>query len=91
MPIGILENVQTERRATVLRTGDAVVMLSDGVREDFYPLIKQELLNENVTPVDDNSEKFVEKLLGKVTSLQNGERIDDITIFSVKIISNLEE
>lgn len=91
MPIGILDSVQTEKRTTTLHSGDVVAMISDGVRESFYPLIKQELLNENVAAGEDTSARFVEKLVGKVTSFAETERIDDITIFCIKIIRNLEE
>lgn len=39
-PIGIVSNAEPFRKEFTLRTGDMAVMLSDGVDEAYYPMIK---------------------------------------------------
>lgn len=82
LPIGILRDIQPEMRSTVLKDGDSIVMISDGVSEKAYPAVKEEMLNHTENSSDDISKILVEK---SYKQFEN-EKADDITIIVAKIL-----
>lgn len=84
LPIGILRDLQPEKRSTILKNGDTVVMMSDGINENVYPFVKEKLLSKNEQDSQDIASSILENSLTK----SGGERLDDITIIVVKIKQN---
>ena len=76
-PIGIMNDTNLYSRRFPLKVNDTIVMLSDGVSEDVYNLIKEEIL-KNSADVSDISSKICK------AASENAK--DDISVVSAKLI-----
>jgi stage II sporulation protein E len=84
-PVGIVPRTEPSRRKMTAYAYDQIVMLSDGVCEEQYPLIK-ELLAQELTP-----EAAAESLCAKAASSQNTVCRDDMTVIIAKICTKAEK
>lgn len=76
LPVGIVQEVQPEKRSTVLKEGDMIVMISDGIEETHYTALRNELLKKDIPA----AEVFASTLLEKATARSATARTDDMTI-----------
>lgn len=83
LPLGILEAPEFDKRGTVLKENDVVIMVSDGLKEDVYPYIRNELIKKE--PV--SSETFVNNIIEKANE-KSVEKRDDMSVIIIKLMKN---
>ncbi len=81
-PVGIVTDVEIERREFRLSDGDEVVMMTDGIPEDQFPRVRELMLSVGVT-----SQECAERI---IAAAENGKendisRQDDKTVYAVKL------
>lgn len=81
MPIGILPDVRLERATTRLRSGDLVVVLSDGALYGDDSFIIKEIENFSGEP-----RAFAKQLAEKARALRSDGHDDDITVMAAAIV-----
>ncbi|MEG0614315.1 MAG: SpoIIE family protein phosphatase [Oscillospiraceae bacterium] len=81
MPIGILGKISEEKRSVVLKNGDEILMISDGISEQIFPKIKEILLDKNNL----SAKEISEKILAETCEKEEQKNADDVTILSIKI------
>ena len=90
MPLGTAGNFPYELRETEIKSGDTILLMSDGFPELFnedknmfgYKNVQDEFLK----CADDSTENIIKYLLGKIKSWTGNKAIDDdITFVAVKV------
>jgi stage II sporulation protein E len=76
MPVGILRNIKLERSTARMRSGDIIVMVSDGVITDDDNWLIKVVENYNGCPPDE----FAEKIAQEARSSRDDGHDDDITV-----------
>lgn len=83
LPLGILKDAETSTGSGTLSVGDVVIMSTDGVREEDFGIIENEIRYFNGEKVRD----FTERLSETIRELQP-EKNDDLTIVTLAIMKN---
>lgn len=78
-PVGIINTIEFEHRTTFLNDGDCAVMLSDGIEEENFALIKECMADKNVS-ASKSATRIIENC-----SDDAGKKVDDKSIFVLKI------
>lgn len=78
-PVGIISSIEFEHRTTFLTDGDCVVMISDGIAEESFPAIRENMMQKDLS-VAKGAEKIIE-----VTEKNVADKKDDKSIFMIKI------
>ena len=76
MPAGILRGIEFAKRGAVLRVGDSIVLLSDGITDLGEDWLKGVLLSLNSDDVQFCADKIIESALAEC----NNEAIDDMSV-----------
>lgn len=79
-PLGLEPEGETSVRNVLLCPDDIILMLSDGVSEDAYPLIRQLLENTS------NIEQIVNEICEKADIFVGGNRRDDVTVCAARLL-----
>ncbi len=79
-PLGAEPEGELEIRHIALRPDDIILMLSDGVSEDAYPLIRQ-LLESGAT-----LEQIVTEICEKAAIFAGGTQRDDVTVCAARLL-----
>lgn len=75
-PLGISEEYVPYSKSLALRVGDAVAMISDGVPEEAYGIIRRELNeNKDISTISEN----ICRIAGKISN-------DDISVIAARLI-----
>ena len=83
LPLGILKDTEISTGNGTLSSGDVIIMASDGVREEDYSIIENELRYFNGEKV----QKFNENLARKIRE-QQPEKNDDLTLITLVVTKN---
>lgn len=87
LPVGIIENTESESMELKLESGDTIVMVTDGVTEAAPCAIGKE--NWLARLIDKNSalspEKLCEKILAEAEAASGGVIKDDMTVLAARI------
>ena len=86
LPVGILRDLEPDKRSTILKEGDAVVMLSDGIEEKNYTFIREMLLKENPASPKELTREILEKSYESIEPA----KADDITVLMAMVKANNE-
>lgn len=79
-PLGAEPEGEAAVRNVRLCPDDIILMLSDGVSEDAYPLIRQLLENTS------NLEQIVNEICEKAEIFSGGDRRDDVTVCAARLL-----
>ncbi len=79
-PLGVAPEGETAMRHVTLCPNDIILMLSDGVSEEAYPMIRQLLENSS------NLEEIVTEICEKSEILAGGTRRDDVTVCAARLL-----
>lgn len=79
-PLGLEPEGETAVRHVPLCPDDIILMLSDGVSEDAYPLIRQLLENSS------DLEQIVTEICEKAEIFAGGSRRDDVTVCAARLL-----
>lgn len=79
-PLGLEPEGETAVRHVSLYPDDIILMLSDGVSEDAYPLIRQLLENSS------DLEQIVTEICQKADIFAGGNRRDDVTVCAARLL-----
>lgn len=80
-PVGILGGVNPERRNFVMKSGDVLVMTTDGIVEDKYHAVTEILKKSSELSAKEISDEIL-----KAASLPEGKKpSDDVTVVTIKI------
>ena len=80
MPAGILRGVEFAKKSAVLKPGESVVLLSDGISELGDDWIEKMLLSEKEMSPQQKAELIIEEALRKM----EGKKTDDMSIIIAK-------
>ena len=81
MPMGIMGKVDCEHSRKKLRSGDFLVMVSDGILEAFLPEQAEDILKELILEEQtDNAKEMAKRILNQVLQYQKNKASDDMTV-----------
>ena len=83
LPLGIISNTEISNGTGTLGEGDAIVMFSDGVREEDMSMLKKSLKSFN----GGNVRRFTCDLCDKIRENQS-EKNDDLTVITLVLTKN---
>ena len=86
LPVGVGTNPEIARKNTVLKNGDFVVMMTDGVLEYLHVPKPEETMQEIIESIDTNHPGILaKKILERVLLFTGGKVADDMTILATCI------
>ena len=81
-PLGLEPEGEASVRHVMLYPDDIILMLSDGVSEETYPLIRQLLESSN------DLEQIVMEICDKAEIFAGGNRRDDVTVCAARLLQS---
>ena len=84
MPAGILRGVEFAKRNAVLKLGDSIALMSDGICDLGEAFIEEVLISND----DFTEQKKADFILEKALEKQNSNKIDDMSIIFAKLERN---
>ncbi len=85
LPIGILSDLNADKRSVLLKSGDVLVMASDGIREDGHKKIREILLKNG----DESAQKIADEIMQYAFDIESCAKKDDATVVVTKISKNV--
>lgn len=85
LPVGILEDVTVAPKTKRLNTGDIVVMISDGIGEAGYGVIKSEWIKRMIKSSGADIAKLTDDILAEAVRRNNTDKDDDMTVIALRI------
>lgn len=80
-PVGILGGVNPEKKSFMMKSGDVLVMTTDGIEEDKYPAVTEILKNAAQL----SAKEISDGILKAAASSSNEKPTDDVTVVTVKV------
>ncbi len=85
LPVGILDEVRTVTVSRKLSVGDVVVMVSDGVGEAGYGVLKGEWIKRMIKTAGNDMQRLAEEILAEAIKRNFPEKDDDMTVVAIRI------
>lgn len=85
LPVGILDEVRTVSVSRRLSVGDIVVMVSDGVGEADYGILKGEWIKRMIKNAGNDIKRLSEDILSEAVRRNFPEKDDDMTVVAIRI------
>lgn len=85
LPIGILPDTEVQKQSFSLRSGDCIILASDGIAEHKH---KEEILSYIDSLSQTDNESVAKNLLGFALKNANGKYIEDATVIVAKLVEN---
>ena len=85
LPVGILDEVRTVTLSRRLSVGDVVVMVSDGVGEAGYGVLKGEWIKRMIKSAGGDITGLSEEILAEAVRRNFPEKDDDMTVVAMRI------
>lgn len=85
LPVGILEEVRTNTVSRRLFAGDIVVMVSDGVGEAGYGVLKGEWIKRMIKGSNGDMQSLADEILAEAVRRSFPEKDDDMTVVAMRI------
>ncbi len=91
LPVGIIDDVKTETLKRRLVNGDMVIMVSDGVGEAGYGVLKGEWIKRLIKSSSGDTKSLSEEILTEAIRRSPPDKEDDMTVAVIKIIRNKDK
>lgn len=85
LPIGILEDVKPNTTVKRLSAGDMIVLVSDGVCEAGYGVLKGEWIKRMIKNANSDAEALAEDILAEAQRRANPDKDDDMTVAVIRV------
>lgn len=85
LPVGILDEVRTVTISRKLSVGDIIVMVSDGVGEAGYGVLKGEWIKRMIKTAGNDINRLAEEILAEAVRRNFPEKDDDMTVAVMRI------
>lgn len=85
LPVGILDEVRTITVSRRLSVGDIIVMVSDGVGEAGYGVLKGEWIKRMIKNAGNDMKGLAEDILAEAVKRNFPEKDDDMTVVAIRI------
>ncbi len=85
LPVGILEDVRSSTENRRLYAGDIVVMVSDGVGEAGYGVLKGEWIKRMIKTANSDIKRLADEILAEAVKRCYPEKDDDMTVVVMRI------
>ncbi|MBE7082160.1 MAG: hypothetical protein E7378_00550 [Clostridiales bacterium] len=83
LPLGIVQNVQTQNKQMYLTSGDRIVLFTDGISDGFKSLDKLRDFVNNLS--NSNPQEMAEAIVNKVLTLNGKVAKDDMSVIVAKV------
>ncbi len=85
LPVGILDDVRSNTKTRRLFAGDIVVMVSDGVGEAGYGVLKGEWIKRMIKASNSDIRRLADEILAEAVKRCYPEKDDDMTVVVMRI------
>lgn len=85
LPVGIVEEVRTNTISRRLSAGDMIVMVSDGVGEAGYGVLKGEWIKRMIKASNGDMQGLADEILAEAQRRSFPEKDDDMTVVAMRI------
>jgi stage II sporulation protein E len=86
LPIGILSDLNADKRSILLKDGDILVMASDGIRDDGHKKIREILLKNG----EKSPQEIADEIMRCAFDEESCAKKDDATVAVIKISKNIK-
>ncbi len=86
-PIGILSDITIDKKSVVLKEGDIILMMSDGITESGYSVSRTEWIRKILIKPWKNMDELAHEVMETALIKNNNLARDDMTVVAMRVMS----
>ena len=87
VPIGILADIRADKKSVMLKEGDVILMMSDGITESGYSVSKTEWIKKIMAKPFDDVKVLAKEVMDKAVEKNNGVAKDDMSVVAIRLLA----
>lgn len=87
VPVGILTDIRTDKKSVVLREGDVILMMSDGITEAGCSASRTEWIKKIVAKPTENMQSLAKEVMDTAMEKNNHIARDDMSVVAIKLFA----
>lgn len=87
VPAGILSDIRLDKKTVVMKEGDVILMMSDGITESGYSVSRTEWIKKIMVKPFENMDDLAKEVMDTAIEKNNGMAKDDMSIVALRILS----
>ena len=87
VPIGILSDIRADKKSVMLKEGDLILMMSDGITESGYSVSKTDWIKKIMVKPFDDVAGLAKAVMDKAVEKNNGLAKDDMSVVAIRIMA----
>ena len=87
VPIGILSEIRLDKKTAVLKEGDIILMMSDGITESGCSISRAEWIKKIMAIPHDTMDDLAKDVMDTAIMKNNGIAKDDMSVIAMKILA----
>ncbi len=87
VPVGILSDIRLDKKTVMLKEGDIILMMSDGITESGYSVSRTEWIRKIMARPFDSMENMAKEVMDTALLKNNGVAKDDMSVVALRIMS----
>lgn len=84
LPVGILSDIQPDKKTVMLKEGDVIVMMSDGITESGCSLSKTEWIRKTMIKPFETTDELAKAIMDTAMEKNNGAARDDMSVVAMR-------
>lgn len=84
LPVGILSDIQLDKKTVMLKEGDVILMMSDGITESGCSLSRTEWIRKTIIKPFETTEELAKAVMDTAIEKNNGIARDDMSVVAMK-------
>lgn len=87
VPAGILSDIRLDKKSIIMKEGDVILMMSDGITESGYSVSRTEWIKKIMVKPFENMDDLAKEVMDTAIEKNNGMAKDDMSIVALRILS----